>query len=174
MTQLNPKTGLPFRKTQKQRDYARQHRISYKQTTIGRATVLVNNARSRAVKKNIKIDLPIEWVKYHLDIGVCQITGLPFNLEPPPKGVSRRYDAPSLDRIDKTKDYTSDNTRVILWAVNCALSEYGTDVILPILKATVLGIENAKKNTIASIPEGSNRQSEDDVQPRIIFAPWLG
>ena len=51
----------------------------------------------------------------------------------------------SLDRIDsKIKDYSPENTRVVLTAVNKTLNEYGGETILPILKAMVAKIENDK------------------------------
>ena len=140
----------------------------YKSTIKGRAAVLMGSANSRCLDKNILLELSTEWVIGHLERGTCEITGLPFNLDPPPAGITRRPDAPSLDRIDKDKHYTTENTRVILWAVNCALSEYGTEAILPILKAMVIGIENAKQKSITSVPEGDNSESVIVAQPGTI------
>jgi hypothetical protein len=142
----------------------------YKSTIKGRAAVLMGNARARCLDKNISLELSTEWVIGHLERGTCELTGMPFNLEPPPLGISRRPDAPSLDRIDKDKHYTIENTRVILWAVNCALSEYGTDTILPILKAMVAGIENAKKKSVTSVPEGDNSESSTNPLHGIVLA----
>ena len=174
MQQLNPKTGLPYKSTPKERELAKGYRIAAKQTVSGRAVVLVNNARARSLKKNISMEVSQPWVEKHLERGTCELTGLHFNLAPPPNGVTRRHDAPSLDRIDKDKPYTEDNTRVILWAVNCALSEYGTDTMLPILKAMVTGIENAKKNSTAPVSTGSITQSQVNIKPRPISPSGLG
>jgi hypothetical protein len=144
----------------------------YKSTIKGRAAVLMSNARQRCIDKGIELELTTEWVISHLERGTCELTGIEFNLSPPPDGISRRPDAPSLDRIDKDKQYTTDNTRVILWAVNCALSEYGTETILPILKAMVAGIENAKEKSITPISKGNNSESTDNTQYGIVSAPW--
>ena len=159
--QINPKTGLPFKTSVKTRETASRLRIEAKRTTRGRAFVLINNARSRSLKKNIHMELSHEWVEEHLKRGTCELTNLPFSFEPPPEGLTRRPDAPSLDRIDKHKHYTEDNTRVILWAVNCALAEYGTEVMLPILKAMVKGIEDAQAKSTASLPAGHYSKSEE-------------
>lgn len=132
----------------------------YKRTTWGRAKVLLSNAKSRCKKKNVELHLSVEWVEEHLKRGTCEITGLPFSFEPPPEGLTRRSDAPSLDRIDKHKHYTEDNTRVILWAVNCALAEYGTEIMLPILKATVKGIEDAQQKSATRVPTTDYREGE--------------
>jgi len=171
--QINPKTGEPFKSTPQAREIARKHRAASKQTTRGRAIVLVNNARSRSVKKGVAMELTQAWVESHLERGTCQLTGIPFNLLPPPKGLSRRPDAPSLDRIDKDKHYTEDNTRVILWAVNCTLSEYGTDAMLPILKAMVKGIEDAQALTATSLSAGNNQQSEINSKLGALFTSGI-
>lgn len=170
-TQINPKTGLPFKTTLRKRQTAKIYKIASKQTVSGRAVVLVNNARSRSVKKNIKMEVSREWVEEHLTRGTCQITGIPFNLAPPSDEVTRRWDAPSLDRISKHKHYTEDNTRVILWAVNCALAEYGTEIMLPVLKAMVKGIESAQEKSVTPVSNTNHQQSEDNPQPGTIPAP---
>lgn len=58
--------------------------------------------------------------------GTCRLTGIPFNYEW--NGPGTNPYAPSVDRIDSSKDYTRDNVRLILWAVNRALGEWGDDV----------------------------------------------
>jgi hypothetical protein len=135
-------------------------RHAYKATTKGRAKVLIGNAKQRCKEKNVQISITADWVEEHLKRGTCELTGLPFNFGPPPEGLTRRPDAPSLDRIDKHKHYTEDNTRVILWAVNCALAEYGTEVMLPILKAIVKGIEDAQQKSATSVSEGHHREGK--------------
>jgi hypothetical protein len=99
---------------------------------------------------------------------------MPFSFEPPPKGLTRRADAPSLDRINKHKHYTEDNCRVILWAVNCALSEYGTENILPILKAMVKGIEDAQKKS--TTPVSGTDYREGEIYPKLgsFSSTWAG
>ena len=146
----------------------------YKRTIKGRAVTLMSNARTRCKNKGIDISITQEWVEAHLTRGTCEITGLYFSFEPPPEGVTRRWDAPSLDRIDKHKPYTEDNARVILWAVNCALSEYGTEVMLPILRATIKGIENAKKKSTAPVSTGSYIQGAIGAELGSVSTPWFG
>jgi hypothetical protein len=172
--QINPKTGLPFKTTPKRRETASRNRIASKRTTHGRAVVLVNNARGRSLKKNISMEVTQEWVEKHLERGTCQLTGIPFSLEPPPEGVTRRWDAPSLDRISKHKHYTEDNTRVILWAVNCALSEYGTETMLPVLKAMVKGIEDAQTKSTTPVSETDYREGEIYPELGSFSTTWAG
>jgi hypothetical protein len=125
-----------------------------------KAQVLMGNAKRRCEDKGVELHLQHEWVEKHLERGTCELTGIPFNFGPPTNGLTRLPDAPSLDRISKHKPYTEDNTRVILWAVNCALAEYGTEVMLPILKAVVKGIEDAKKNRPAPVSGTDYREGE--------------
>lgn len=148
-------------------------RVEYVQTIRGRALKLINNARSRAVDKNIEIDLPLDWLEQKLVQNKCEITGLPFDLSKPTEH-TRRYNAPSLDRIDKTKGYFVDNTRMVLWLVNCALSEYGTELVLPILKEMVKGIESAKEKQFTPLPDPDNCKGEIDPQHWTISTPRSG
>lgn len=172
MQQINPKTGLPYKTTLAAREAVKVSKTKSKQTVIGKANILINNARTRSVKKNIVVEITQAWVEKHLKRGTCEITGMPFNLAPPPKGVTRRPDAPSLDRISKHKNYTEDNTRVILWAVNCALAEYGTDGMLPILKAMVKGIENAQALSATPLSAGNYIQGALGAELGSISTPW--
>lgn len=58
----------------------------------------------------------------------CAVTGIPFTGER--IGLSsRRPFAPSVDRIDSTKGYTVDNCRLVCYAVNLAMGEWGDDVV---------------------------------------------
>jgi hypothetical protein len=158
---------MALSKKEKQAEWRKE----YVQTVRGRALKLINNARSRSVDKGIYIDLPLSWLEEKLLKNSCEITNMPFDLSPP-EDHTRRYNAPSLDRIDKTKGYTVDNTRLVLWVVNCALAEYGTDIILPILKAMVAGIENAKPNTTPPVPTRLDKPRQ--INPQCWSVPATG
>ena len=132
----------------------------YKRTISGRAVSLMGNARRRCKAKGIELNITQAWVEKHLIRGTCEITGFHFCFEPRDQNTTRRWDAPSLDRINKDLPYTEDNTRVILWAVNCALAEYGTKTMLPILKAMVKGIESAQKIAATSVSTGTHQQGD--------------
>ena len=59
--------------------------------------------------------LTVEWIEQRLLQGVCEVTGIAFEM----KG-DRRPFMPSIDRIDSGKGYTPDNCRVVLWIINAA------------------------------------------------------
>jgi hypothetical protein len=80
-------------------------------------------------------DLTAAWVREQLASGCCAVTGLPFHVE---INRARKHPrAPSLDRIDSAKGYTTDNVRVVLWAVNTGCMEWGLDEYLAIASAAV-------------------------------------
>ena len=142
----------------------------YKRTTWGRAITLHGNARKRSKKRGVEVYITVEWIEEHLKRGTCELTGIPFSFEPPPEGYTRRQDAPSLDRIDKTKPYTPENTRVILWAVNCALAEYGTHAMLPILERMV----HAIKEQPAPIPTQHTGEGETNPALGVVHGARIG
>jgi hypothetical protein len=88
-------------------------------TIPGRARHLFNGARTRATKKGLEFSIDLAWVESAIGYGVCQVTGLPFEFG------NKRF-APSLDRIDCSQGYTPSNTRVVVWAFNCAKGD-GSD-----------------------------------------------
>lgn len=142
----------------------------YKRTTWGRAITLHGNARKRSKKRGVEVYITVEWIEEHLKRGTCELTGIPFSFEPPPEGYTRRQDAPSLDRIDKTKPYTPENTRVILWAVNCALAEYGTHAMLPILERMV----HAIKEQPTPIPTQHTGEGETNTSLGVVHGARVG
>lgn len=66
--------------------------------------------------------------------GRCEISGIPFSDEQIP-GCSRRPFIPSIDRIKPKEPYVFDNCRLVCWAVNRALGEWGDEVFWRIVKA---------------------------------------
>ena len=108
---------------------------------VGRAQQLLNGAKGRVKKSTGIVSIDRDWVQQKLDKGICELTGLEFNLERSDKTRMNPY-SPSLDRIDsKDPNYTKDNTRLVLTAVNLALSNFGEQDLLPILEAMVKSIK---------------------------------
>jgi len=112
---------------------ARQARA--RTTAKGRAYVLLNNARSRANRNGASVTIDIDWIVRRIERGTCALTGLPFSLSATEEHSAHPF-APSLDRIDNAcKDYSPENTRVILHSVNSAMNEYGVEHLLMICDA---------------------------------------
>lgn len=75
-------------------------------------------------------DLTHEWFRSRLEAGICEMSGLPFDMTS-----KRGPNAPSIDRIRPGEPYSQDNCRMVLWSVNHALSNYGEDYVLGVFSA---------------------------------------
>ena len=89
-----------------------------------------------AKRRHEEFSIPLEWVIERLTVGRCELSGLPFVFSSV-NGDRHPY-APSLDRKDSTKGYTTENCRIILWALNMALSNWGEGVYREIARHVVL------------------------------------
>jgi len=149
--------------------------IREKYTTVeGRASRLLNGARARAKKENSQISIDIPFIIEGLERGTCELTEIPFDLSRMDDNHKNPY-SPSLDRRDsKNRDYTKENTRVVLSLVNLALNEFTEEQALPILKAVVKAIEekHARQDTATPVPEGAHSEGQDDTTHRATNGPW--
>ena len=108
---------------------SRRKRLS---TVSGRATELLRSAKRRAKEKGLPCILTKKWVIDRLGSGVCQETGMSFDLS---MSGGRNKLAPSIDRHDLEQGYTPINCRVVIWAWNCARGQYGTRFLLEMVDA---------------------------------------
>ena len=141
---------------------------------INRAKFIWNRTKDGARRRKIGFHITTEDVMPALKRGVCELTGLPFCLDKPNNGASTHPYAPSIDRIDSNKEYTKDNIRIVLWAVNAATNQFTDKEMLPILKAMVRAMENnANEKPTTPIPAGSNQQGEVYPELGSILTTWL-
>jgi hypothetical protein len=132
----------------------------YRKTPAGRIKSILGNCLSSAKNRNIYFNITEEDILPAIEKGHCELTGLPFDLSRP-KGKGKNPYAPSVDRISSDKGYTKNNVRVVLWAVNAALSESSDEEMLPILKAMVKAIEkNVKQEPTTPVSAGSDQQGK--------------
>lgn len=99
------------------------------------AVVLVTQAKRRAARKHLPYDLNqyTDKIQERLDRFQCELTGIP--LHKMVVGDShRRFNTPSIDRIDPQKGYVYSNIRIVAFAVNCMLGDWGEDVALSVAK----------------------------------------
>lgn len=108
---------------------ARPHRYSYVDFESWRRCAL-RKARLAAGVRDIEFTLTDE--SFNAIIrradGRCEVTGIPFSFDVLPNSARRPW-IPSLDRKDSSKGYTADNTRIVCWAANSALGEWGEEVL---------------------------------------------
>lgn len=88
---------------------------AYHLTPRGRALVLIHSAARRK-----PVTVTREWIAERIERGVCEATGIKFDMNPRADGVHQNPLAPSLDRMDPAGDYTPDNTQVVIFAYNTA------------------------------------------------------
>lgn len=92
---------------------------------------------SKMKNRAVKIGKPFSMNAHSLHqamirtMGRCEITGLRFTSEQPTEGAARPY-FHSVDRIDSRLGYTPDNIRIVCFAVNMAMSNWGDSVFAEI------------------------------------------
>jgi hypothetical protein len=69
--------------------------------------------------------------------GRCEVTGMAFSDAPAPKGMKRPYHH-SIDRVDSSLGYTGSNVRVVCFAVNMAMANWGEAVFEQLAAGYVL------------------------------------
>lgn len=103
-----------------------------KKRMLERSKILIRHAKSRATIKGRTFDLDshAQEIQAVINAGVCQATGLPFDLT-----ATAAWNSPSLDRIDPSKGYTMENVRVVLYCVNVMSNLWGEGKIVEIANA---------------------------------------
>lgn len=96
---------------------------------------LFYGCKSNAQNRNIEFSLTRDEVPLMLDRSKfrCEISGIPFSLETHAESGKRPY-APSIDRIDSSGPYRFSNVRLVLWAVNAGMQDWGLEVYLHVAK----------------------------------------
>lgn len=90
---------------------------------------IYKKAQYNAAQRGLPFDLSMEEM---MQVGEnsrwrCALTKIAFSLDKK-DGCKFRPFAPSLDRIDSSKGYSLDNCRLVCFAVNAAMNEWGEEV----------------------------------------------
>lgn len=93
------------------------------------------SARKQAKAKGLAFDLDLEWFATRLDSGICELSGLPFDLREKYGLGGRGARSPSVDRRDPKGPYTKENCRMILWWINRALTDLGEEYAFSVFRA---------------------------------------
>jgi hypothetical protein len=92
------------------------------------------SARKQAKAKGVEFDLDLEWFKSLLAKGICELSGLPFDLREKPSVGGRGPNSPSVDRRDPRGPYTKANCRLILWWLNRAMIDLGEEYAMRVFR----------------------------------------
>ncbi len=95
-----------------------------------RLSVLFYRTKCRAKRVGLEFGLTLEWVEeqWKKQNGSCRLTGIP--LEFGRAATARNPRSPSLDRIDSSRGYTTDNVELVCTWVNIAIGDFGRKVAL--------------------------------------------
>ena len=88
--------------------------------------IAVLRTRSKSAAKGLTFDLTLAWAMEQAERQQyrCCLTGGPFLHDDDVTSYMRPY-APSLDRIAPKGGYTRENVRIVIFAVNAMLSDWG-------------------------------------------------
>jgi hypothetical protein len=95
-----------------------------------RGMILVSAARYRARKAGIPFNLEQSDISARIQAGVCEMTGIPFDLTKP-----KSWNCPSLDQITPGAGYTKDNVRVVIYSANVMSHNWGPNLILKVAES---------------------------------------
>jgi hypothetical protein len=86
-------------------------------------------ARKRAKRKGVEFALTMKWCLAQVESQHfrCALTGIEFFAKHEATSVRNPY-GPSIDRIDCRRGYTPDNVRLVVFAINAMLMDWGTDI----------------------------------------------
>jgi hypothetical protein len=92
--------------------------------------LILRHASQRAQKMGLAFDLDQHVVALtkRLSAMRCEMTGLPLTQGRGTLG-ARKWNSPSLDRIDPAKGYAYSNIRIVCWGMNAAMGTWGEGVL---------------------------------------------
>lgn len=124
--------NLRSRERRKAKDPEVFRRQSKKWRTRNRAQYILLSVRAECRKTGTTCDLTREWIDERFKAGVCEMSGIPFDMEG-----SRTPHSPSIDRRNPGGPYTAANCRMIVWALNHALSDRGEDYMVDLFQRVI-------------------------------------
>lgn len=122
-----------------QKEYSRTHRVELAASQRARRIRHVADPHFRANqlwhaakhRKKHGVTIDTAWIEQRILRGVCEVSGLPLVMSQS----GREPFSPSLDRIDNSKGYTPENTKLVCWLYNRAKGHWTHEVIMQLAGA---------------------------------------
>lgn len=96
----------------------------------------LKGVKRRAKGADLACDLDMNWINDRLNRGVCELSGIQFDMDRSTGGFSMmKLNGPTVDRKNPKGPYTKANCRMILWWLNRALSDKGEEYALSVFRA---------------------------------------
>lgn len=144
--------GKPIRHV---RDMPDQKEVR-KQATERYLKDFIPRAKTRSLRSERAFDLSLDWLlalAEEQDFR-CALTRIPF-FTPAEASSARNPFWPSVDRIDSSRGYTKDNVRLVVFAVNMMLADWGPGVFETVANA----FRYTKTRTSIPAPNGHNSRT---------------
>ena len=97
---------------------------------------VIKGAEQRAKERGFGFDINLDWIMAQAlrQEFRCSMTRIPFYFDSDTDSKTNPY-APSIDRIDSKIGYTRDNVRIVIYAVNIMLCDWGDDVFEHVIES---------------------------------------
>lgn len=125
-----------YNKMYRRQEHQKQYFIEYYERKTTRASRLFRAAKDRSKKKNETFDLTLEWVSQKLEHGLCEKTGVPFDLTRHDTLLYNPF-APSIDKIDPSKPYTLENSQMVIDWYNRAKGQHSESDFVDLCRLVV-------------------------------------
>lgn len=126
---------------------------------VRRLMTCLKTCRSRALKRGWACELDDKWLLEKLSAQQfkCSLTGIQFFSKFDKKTKVHPF-TPSIDRINSAEGYTKDNVRIVCFAVNAMMMDWGKDLFDQVVRA--YRFAELKRNKISPVTRVSSPSTE--------------
>lgn len=118
----------------------------------------LKSARQRALKAGKPFNITMDWLLARAEAQGfrCALTRIPFHSAHDSKGHTNPF-APSLDQIIPGKGYTEDNVRIVVFAMNVMLMDWGEAVLEHVMHRYLYQARLKRRNSSAPLSTEAGR-----------------